>query len=761
MKGWLHNALALLVCSLLFASCNVWKHIPEGEKLYTGAKLKLESDGRVEGGKKDLQYELEDVVSPEPNKKILGGRFGLWLYFKTQQKVGKKFLKKLNQRFGEKPVYMSDVNALRNEKILLNRLENNGFFGAEVTSERKLKDRTGSMVYRIKVPEAYHVATYTYLPDSSAVDSLRAVLKDSLIKSGKRFDTDLMKEERVRIDEHLKDDGYYHFNSSYLNFISDTNHYKDKRFDLYLQAKETMPAEAKQRYRINNITVYTDYSIVDEEMYFGDTTELEGITFIQGKRKFKPKHLLDYIAFRKGYLFRQRTRTATTRKLASMGGFQYVSIRYSTDTTSTDTVPWLNASIQLTPYKKRTLQIEVQGYTKSTNFAGPAVLTSFTNRNLFKGGEIFELGANASYETQIVKGSTKGLNSFQLELNLGLTFPRVWPFRLRSAGGFSVPKTKVGFNTSLISRAQYYNLLSFQLEYGFRWNSNNYISHQLNPIDVVYSNVFAQTAEFREILANNSFLAQSFQDQFIPGSTYSFQYSQLADAKRKHRFFFKLTADVAGNLIGGIQELAKTNKQIFGLPYAQYAKLDFDFRHYVKVGRESQWVTRLFAGWSIPYGNSSTLPYIKQYFAGGPSSLRAFRVRSVGPGSYDAGASGSAFFDQSGDIKLELNTEFRHPIYNILKGAAFIDMGNIWLARKNDAIPGGEISKDWYRQIAMGFGYGFRLDIEFIVIRLDFATPFRVPQNTASEQWTDAFEVWRGAGFGENVVINFSIGYPF
>jgi len=761
MRNRLHIGFGLVLFSFIFASCNTWKHVPEGEKYYTGAKLKITSVGRVEGGRKDLKFELEKVVSPEPNTKILGGRFGVWLHFKAQQKVGKKLLKKLDTRFGQEAVYMSDVDAIRNEKILINRLENKGFFGAEVTSERQESERTGSMVYRISVPDPYYVQTFTYIPDSTAIDSLRTALKDSVIKTGTRFDTDIMKKERVRIDEYLKDDGYYHFNADYLNFISDTNHYKDKRFDLYLQVKETMPQEAKQRYRINDITVYTDYSIDNADTIRGDTIMLEGIRFIEGKRRFKPKHLMDYITFRKGYLFSQRTRVSTTRKLASMGGFQYVSIRYHTDTTSTDTIPLLNATIQLTPYKKHTLQMEVQGYTKSTNFAGPALIASFTNRNLFKGGEIFEVGGNASYETQIIKGSTKGLSSFQFKLLFGLTIPRVFPVKIRSAGGYSVPKTRFGFNTSLISRAQYYNLLSFQFEYGFSWNTNRYITQQLNPIDVIYSNVFATTPQFDAILAGNSFLAQSFQDQFIPGSSYTFQYSQLGEVQKKHRFLFKFTADVAGNLIGGIQSLAKEKGEIVGLPYAQYVKGDIDFRHYVRIGRESQWVTRLFTGWSFPYGNSSTLPYIKQYFAGGPNSIRGFQVRSLGPGSYNSGNSGSAFFDQSGDIKIELNTEFRHPIYNILKGAAFVDMGNIWLARKNEALPGGEFTKDWYRQIAMSFGYGLRLDIQFIVIRFDFATPFRAAQNTSSEKWTDAVGVWRGAGFGENVVVNFSIGYPF
>ncbi|MFT4680279.1 MAG: outer membrane protein insertion porin family [Granulosicoccus sp.] len=756
MRWRLHISLGLLLPLLMLASCNTFKHVPAGEKLYSGAKLKLKGKGSHA-----VQYELEEVVSPKPNKVVLGVRFGLWVHFQAKKKPDSKLLKKLDKRYGEEPVYLSQVNAIKNEKILTNRLENRGYFGPRVSSHIIEKRQTGSVIYRVNVPEPYQVQTYTYLPDSTAIDSLHSVLKDSLIKKGAQFDTDLMKEERVRIDSYLKNKGFYHFNSDYLNFISDTNQYEDKRFDLYLAVKENTPPDAVDIHRINEISVFTDYNIDQSFTSSNDTSFLDDIVFWQGERQFKPKHLVDYIGIRKGDLFSQKQRIGTTRKLSSMGNFQYVSIRYSTDTIAGDSVGLLNASIQLTPYKKRSLQVELQGVTKSSNFAGPALIASYINRNLFRGGEILEIAGDFGYEFQIAEGSTKGLGSFQVKLSTGFVFPRLFPVKIKNKGGYSVPKTKLGLNGSVISRLEYYDLASFQIEYGFRWNSNKFISHELTPVDLVYSNVFRTTAEFDSILSNNTFLAQSFADQFIPGLTYTFLFNQLMEKNRKHRFFFRLTADIAGNVIGGIQTAAKTKTEIAGVPYAQYAKADIDVRHYMKVGRESQWINRLFVGGSIPYGNSSTLPYVKQYFSGGPNSIRAFRVRSLGPGSYDSSSTGTSFFDQSGDIKLEFNTEFRHPIYSLLKGAIFFDAGNVWLVNENTALPGGQFTKDWYRQIAMGFGYGLRLDIQFIVIRFDFATALRTANNTASENWTDAVGVWRGAGFSENVVVNFSIGYPF
>lgn len=753
--------ISFLLAVVLFSACNTFKYLPEGEKLYTGANLKVRAEGKVDGGRKDLQYELEEVVSPTPNRQIFGIRAGLWLHYKAAEKPNKKWLQKLNKRYGEKPVLMSDVNPIRNEKILLNRLENNGYFGAQVSSEIKTKDKKGSVTYKLKVPEPYVLKTYTYLPDSSAIDSLNYSFSKTLIKIGAQFDTDLLKKERTRIDKYLKDRGFYHFNEDFLVFTMDTNHYENKGYDLYLTVKKNTPTIVVDRYKIKDITVYPDYSIEESDTLYKDTTSRKGILFMQGESKFKPKHLEDYILIRQGDFFSQEARLATTRRISSMGIFQYVSVRYNTDSLSNDSVGYLNASIQLSPYPKHSLRVEMQGVTKSNSFAGPALIVSYANRNLFKGGEILEISGNTSYESQIVNGSQKGLSSFQFSLNNSLTIPRIFPFKVKSRGGYSVPKTRFGLNGSFIDRVQYYRLNSFQLEYGFNWNSSEFISQSINPIDLTYSDVSRTTAEFDSILANNTFLAQSFEDQFIPGLTYSFIFNQLTKVEREHRFFFKGTIDIAGNLLGAFQAAANTNREILGLPYAQFIKADIDGRHYARVGRESYWVTRLFVGWSRPYGNSSTLPYIKQYFSGGPNSIRAFKVRSLGPGTYDASSTGTSFFDQSGDLKLEYNSEFRHPIISLLKGAVFLDAGNIWLVNANSAIPGGEFTKNWYRQIAMGFGYGLRLDIDFLVIRFDFATPLRTPYNNASERWIDDVGVWKGRGFNNNVVVNFSIGYPF
>ncbi len=759
MSSGIAQITFFLLVVMLFSACNTLKYLPEGEKLYTGAHLKLKSEGKVDGGKKDLQYELEGVVSPTPNKQLFGIRTGLWLHYKATKKPKSKLYQKLNKRYGEKPVLMSSVNPIRNEKILLNRLENNGYFGAQVSSQVKTKDKTGSVTYRLKVPEPYMLKSYIYLPDSSAIDSLRNSLSKSVLKVGLQFDTDLLKKERTRIDKYLKDQGFYHFNESFLVFTMDTNHYKDKGYDLYLSVKKNTSEIAVDRYKIKDITVYPDYSIDESDTLYQDTSSRKGILFMQGESKFKPKHLEDYILINQGDYFSQEARLATTRRISSMGIFQYVSVRYNTDSLKADSVGLLNANIQLSPYPKHSLRVEMQGVTKSNSFAGPALIVSYSNRNLFAGGEILQISGNSSYETQIVNGSQRGLSSFQFSLDNSLIIPRIFPFKVKFKWGYSVPKTRFGLNMSFIDRVQYYRLNSFQLEYGFNWNSNEYISQSINPIDLTYSDVSRTTAEFDSILANNTFLAQSFEDQFIPGLTYSFVYNQLTKVEREHRYFFKSTIDISGNLLGLFQ--SGTNTEVLGLPYAQFIKADIDGRHYARVGRDSYWVSRLFVGWSRPYGNSSTLPYIKQYFSGGPNSIRAFKVRSLGPGSYNAASTGTSFFDQSGDLKLEFNSEFRHPLVSLLKGALFFDAGNIWLVNTNSAIPGGKFTRNWYRQIAMGFGYGLRLDIEFIVVRFDFATPLRTPYNNASERWIDDVGVWKGRGFNNNVVVNFSIGYPF
>jgi outer membrane protein assembly factor BamA len=247
------------------------------------------------------------------------------------------------------------------------------------------------------------------------------------------------------------------------------------------------------------------------------------------------------------------------------------------------------------------------------------------------------------------------------------------------------------------------------------------------------------------------------------GVNYLFNFNKLIDNTQRHGVFVGTGLDVAGNLVNGLSNLANAESGKFlGLEYAQYAKVDLDLRYYFRPVEEHVIATRLFAGVGIPIGNSLSLPYIKQFFSGGPNSVRAFRIRSIGPGSYQPDQnSTSSFFDQSGDIRLEANMEYRFPIFSFLKGALFIDAGNIWLWNENAALPGGKFSKNLLNELAVGTGVGLRVDVQFFVIRLDLATPLRYPYLIDGERWSNAWDISSKTWRREDLNFNFAIGYPF
>lgn len=751
--------------TILLSSCSVKKFIPKGEKLYTGASLKVKAKEPIKG-KKKLRYELEDVLEPSPNKSVFGIRYGLYFHFKVQEDNSGKIINRLNKRFGEKPVYLSSIDANRTEVIINNRCENTGFFYAEVSSEIVEKKQTASINYTVKVSRPYLLETYHYNRDSTAIDTLiEKALKNTRLTKGTRFDTEKFKAERQRIDYVLKNQGYFGFNSKFLIFTSDTNHYNDRKFDLYLSFKTVAPQEVLRPYEIRKVTVIMGNGLQVNDSLSSEELRIDSVDFMQSEADFIPSKLRPFVTIEPNDLYNKRASDLTSRRFSSIGAFELVSVRYTRiDTNDLDTLGLLNANIFLSPSKKQDVRLEFQTVTKSNSFAGPGLIGSYQNRNLFGGGERLNLSGNISYETQIAGNSSQGLSTFEFKALSSITFPRLISIvKINPEKGYLVPSTKFSLNYTLQQRALYYNLNSLLFSYGYNFKFNPYLFMAVNPISINYTNVAGETELFKNILNSNPFLERSFDDQFILGGTANLQYSQLGLKNKQSRFFFNLGLDLAGNLIGLVQDVSNQENNLFNLSYARYVKADIDLRHYLKIARESQLVARAFAGAGFPYGDSQSLPFIKQYFSGGPNSLRAFRVRSVGPGSYNpSDSSGNiSFFDQSGDIKLEANLEFRHPLYSLLKGAVFVDAGNIWLWNENSAIPGGKFGSNWSQEIAIGIGYGVRLDIQFLIIRLDASIPLRYPYEVNGTHWQNRYSLGQKSWRQENLIWNFAIGYPF
>lgn len=780
-----YSAILFIILGL-FQACSVEKFIPEDEFLYTGADITIESDTTI-ADKTQLKTELTNVLRPKPNSKILGMRPGLYFHYKSQREKPGFINKFLNKKLGEEPVYLSDVDLINTEDLLLNRLENRGFFYSRVSSDSQENEesKTASVSYELTVPNPYIMETYQLDTDSLLVyRDIKKNLDNTLLEPNMRFDLPKLKLERERIDLDLKKKGYYNFNPGFLIFEADTNQYDQKKFDLFLRLKKDVPSKSVIPYQISNVNVYANYN-VDEDSLTRNYKRYEDKNYFQDELIFKPKYLDPYILIETGDTYDPVKSRNTSRRLGSIGSYKFVNIRYDeVDTLATDSIGLLEANIFLSPLKKRAIRAELQAVTKSNSFAGPHLALSFLNRNLFKGGESLKISANLGYEFQMGSGGNlPGSNSLQLGLTNDLIIPRLlFPVKFsKNFFKYDIPKTKISLGGDYLRRSQLFTLASLSTTFGYLWNANRYVSHEFNPISLNYVSLTDVTPEFQDILDKNPFLESSFDQEFISGLTYSFIYNGLIDGNKTNAFFLNTNVDIAGNSMSLIGKEADDSdkKEVFGLEYAQYAKLDIDLRYHLRLGNQHVVATRLFAGYGHPYGNSDVMPFSKQYFSGGPYSVRAFRTRSLGPGTFNPAEPDQipdeesnqenpddpndeienvGFRDQTGNIRFEANAEYRFPIVTYLNGAFFIDAGNVWTS---DAQPettnltgdgSGKFESDFLNELGIGAGAGLRIDIQSFVIRFDLAFPMHDPRKPIGERWVNDFG---------SPVFNFAIGYPF
>ena len=762
----------ILLFILILQACSVKKFIPEDEMLYTGASIEIESDTVIQD-KPELKDELTRVIRPEPNSKFLGMRAGLYFWYKANREKPGFINKFLNKKFGEEPVYLTDVDLPGTEDLLLNRLENRGFFYSRVSSDTQVQDssKTASASYTLKVPEPYTMKTYQLDNDTLLVyQDIKENLDNTILEEGMRFDLPNLKLERERIDLHLKRDGYYNFNPGFLIFEADTNQYKNKKFDLFLRLKKDVPGKAVIPYRISSVNVYPNYN-VDEDSVTKNYKRYEEKNYFQDDLFFKPKYLDPYILLETGDRYDPDKSRNTSRRLGSIGAYKFVNIRYDeVDTLATDSIGLLEANIFLSPLKKRAIRAELQAVTKSNSFAGPPLALTFSNRNLFKGGETLNISANFGYEVQLGNGNRPGRNSLQLGLSNDLIVPRLlFPVNINNDFfKYDIPKTKISLGGDILRRSQLFSLASLNASFGYFWNANRYVTHEITPISLKYVRLSNVTEEFQDILDDNPFLESSFDQEFIAGLTYSFIYNGLIDTKKQHAFYLNTNFEIAGNTMSLFgKETDSGTKEVLGLEYAQYAKLDTDLRYHLRLGDGHVIATRLFGGYGMPYGNSDVMPFSKQYFAGGPYSVRAFRTRSLGPGTFntnennllDEGENENdlGYRDQTGNIRFEANAEYRFPIITYLNGAFFVDAGNVWTSDANPETTNvdggtGKFGSDFLTELGIGTGVGLRIDIQNFVIRFDLAFPLHDPSLEPGERWVTDFG---------SPVFNFGIGYPF
>lgn len=750
---------------MILGSCSNTRKLPAGEALYLGATVKVEGSELSRKEKKSQRSELSSLTRPRPNKKFLGIRFKLTMYnLAGNPKKENSPAGILKNRLGEPPVLLSEVNLERNEKVLQSFLENTGYFKATVKGDTIVKKKKATAVYTVKPGSQYKIGEIIFDRDSSLLSrQIDSSSSETLLKKDEPFNLDLIKQERERIENYLKERGYYFFDPDYIIMRVDST-IGDQKVNLYVNVKAATPPQARQPYRINEVYLFPGYRLSSPT---GDTLKKNAIFYkgyyvVDRKKLYKPRMFAQSMRFDPGDLYNRTDQNASISRLVNLGVFKFVKNRFEV-VEGSDSAQ-LNAYYYLTPLPKKSLRAEINANTKSNNLTGSSLTVGWRNRNTFRGGELFSIDATGGFEVQF-SGRLRGFNTYRGGLEANLAFPRfLIPFvNINTKSGY-VPRTNILLAYDILTKQKLYTMNSFRANFGYVWKENIKKEHQLNPISITYVQPLQITQLYKDSAANNQALQKAVEKQFIIGSNYNFNYNQL-QGDRKHGFYFNGNVDLSGNtagLITGANISKGDTARIFNAAFSQYVKLEADLRHYSQLSKNTIWANRLIVGFGYPYGNSGSLPFIKQFFVGGTNSIRAFRSRSLGPGTYIDTTSTTFLPDQSGDIKLEMNTELRAKLVGIVHGAIFVDAGNIWLYNKDPIKPGGSFTKDFMKEIAVGAGVGLRFDISFLVLRLDLAIPLRKPYLPDGQRWViDQIDFKSGRWRKENLVFNLGIGYPF
>jgi len=753
-------------------SCSNTKYLQEGQMLYTGAKINIENDTISKNEKKDLQAALEANHTPNPNSSFLGLRPKLFFYnIAKEPKKEKSFNYWLKYKIGEKPVLLGDVDREFNREIIENYSENKGYFNAAATYDTVSKNKKAQVIYTVRPGARYLISDVKFQKDSSLVNQeIQNITDKTFLKRGNPFDLDVIKSERQRIDNSLKEKGFYYFHPDNIIVQADSTVSKNHKVELNVKLKDNTPDLSTQQFSIDKVVVFPNYNIQDvrQGKYSVpmDPDSLQkyahnDIYVIDPQHKFKPKIFDRALYFKRGDIYNRTNHNLTLNRLISLGVFKFVKNEF---VVSDSLQHKFDAYYLLTPRELQSLRLEALGRTNSANYAGSELNLNWTHRNFFKGAEQFKASVYGAFDVQI-GGPENAKNIFRAGTNVQLSIPRiVAPFKFNSSSAF-VPRTNITLGYEFQNRTEYYTLNTFSGSFGYVWKENVRKEHDLKILDITYVSPANITPLYDSLSQKSDAMRRVVERQLIFGPTYSYTYTNTMLSKPT-TMYYKGTLDLAGNLTGlitGANVKKDKEKSIFGVPFSQYAKIENDVRLYHKFNEKTSLASRLIAGVAYPYGNSEHIPFSRQFFSGGSNSVRAFRARTLGPGSFDPRTIQEGYyFDQSGDIKLELNAEYRANLYKFLNVAVFADAGNVWLVNEDIERPGAKFSKEFLSEVAVGAGVGLRLDFSILILRLDLAMPLRVPYYQRGDRWAfDKINFGDSSWRRDNLILNIAIGYPF
>lgn len=756
------------------SSCSTTKHLPEGETLYLGLKnITIQNEDETKAGQTALD-EVMGAISIAPNNAIVTYPnvrfpipFGLWMYNRFER-YEKGFGRWIFKHLAADPVLLSEVNPDTRAKVAGNLLRDYGFFDGHVTwkIDSTKNERAVKLSYDIDMGRPYRIDTLLYEGFAPRTDSLiHARSSERLVHTDDYFNVNTLNAERQRVVDLLRNHGYYYARTDFLTFLADTL-MRPGYVMLKMVPAANLPKEALKTYHIGKTAVYlTGYNGEPpvDSMKLRDFTvfyagDKPGLRFDVLRKRF---------LYRKGELYSQTRQDYTQEALSRLGVFKFNEMQYLPRSGEDTLDVRVNAMFDL-PYDS---ELELNVTTKSTKQTGPGAIFKLTKKNFLRMGASLNLELKGSYEWQTsstVDGDKSVMNSYELGAALSLDFPRIvipWirnridPFRFPSETHFRIYAEQV-------NRARYFKMLSFGGSISYSFQKSRSMKHTVTPVHLAFNHLQRRTATFDSIALANPMLFHSLDDQFIPSISYTFTYDD-SWRQRRWRIWWENSFTSAGNITSAIyaafgRGFKEKEKKFLGTPFAQFLKFTSEIRPLFYINEKQQLAGRLMAGVIWAYGNKTIAPYNEQFYVGGANSIRAFTVRSLGPGRFHpADNAAYSYVDETGDIKLEANLEYRFRLFSNmfggnLNGAVFLDAGNVWLMRKDEARPGAEFTfKHFFDNIAVGTGVGIRYDLSFLVLRLDWGIALHVPYETGRSGYYNIPRFKDGQG------LHFAIGYPF
>lgn len=746
--------------------------MPDDKYLVKSNKVVIEQKGS-----KISKSGVSKYISLKPYKTSLQTNFRTWVFFQSDIKPGNKFWSWMNKNFGNEPVYYDKAEADNSSVQMMRYLDNVGYFHSKVnhTVEYEGGRKLAWVTYHVYPSQPYCVNKIEYNIGDSLME--KYIMRDSSkfeLHEGDIYNAYMLSNQREIVTERLRNSGYYYFSHNNIQYEVDSNY---MNHTLSIKMNVAPNPIAHKQYYIRDISIYPNFSIFKMNEQPSDSAQL---TVEIGRRKMpntldfyyfdkarvKPQTFGHSIHIVEGMPYNLRSVTHTYESLGNFGLFSNVNIQF--DSVPNDSLNYLDCRITMQQKDANSFTVQTEG-TRSDDDLGIKASFSYTNRNIFHGAEVFRLSLKAGIEAQkiIDLTETEGgdskifFNTREFGITTSLLFPKfLSPIKLTSFSRDFQPTTNIslGFNSQI---RYYYSRYITSASFNYDWKSSYRVRHTFTPLLLNSVKIDDINPTFQNFLdaETNQRKKNQYTNHLILGMRYSYIYNTQRINQQGSFVYLRADLESSGNLLSLFNNTKLMTEEngvhkIWKIPYAQFFRTNFDIRQHIHLGKENWLVFRQFIGAGLPYGNSVDMPFERSFYAGGANSLRGWIYRGVGPGSYVPTGND---VEKIGDIQLELNAEYRFPIYNIFNGAVFVDAGNVWTYNANEAMPGGEFRfNEFYKQIAMDAGLGIRIDVSFLLLRIDLAYAMRNPYPD------DTGDYWRfNNSFFGNWRMNLGIGYPF